>query len=89
MTGEWRKVHNVEPNDVACSACVGMRVVYKSLVGKLEGKGPLGRPRHRWEDKIKLGPQELGLGGVDWIEVAQDRDRWRALVTAEVNLRVR
>ena len=89
MTGEWRKVHNVELNDVACSAYVGMRVVYKSLVGKLEGKGPLGSLRHRWEDKIKVGLQEVGLSGVDWTEVAQDRDRWRALVTAVINLRVR
>ena len=89
MTGEWRKVHNVEPNDVACSAYVVRRVVYRSLVGKHEGNRPIGRPRHRWVHKIKLGAQEVGLSGVDWTEVAQDRDRWRALVTAVVNLRVR
>jgi len=89
VTEEWRKVHSVELNHVACSAYVGRRVVYRSLVGKHEGKRPFANPRHRWEDKIKLGPQELGLGGVDWIEVAQDRDRWRELVNAVINLRVR
>jgi len=53
-----------------------------------EGKRPLGRPRRRWEDNIKTDLQELGCGGMDWIELAQDRDRWRALVTAVRNLRV-
>jgi len=56
-------------------------------VGKPEGKRPLGRPRHRWEDNIKMDLQEVGLGGMDWIELVQDRDRWRALVTAVMNLR--
>ena len=64
------------------------RVVYRVLVGKPEGKRPLGRPRHRWEDNIKMDLQEVGCGGVDWIEVAQDRDRWQALVNAVMNLRV-
>jgi hypothetical protein len=59
--------------------------VYKVLVGKPEGKRPLGRPRHRWEDGIKMYLREIGLGGVDWIRLAQDRDRWRA---AAMNLRV-
>ena len=64
------------------------RGVYMVLVGKPEGNKPLGRPRHRWEDNIKMDPQEVGCGGMDWIELAQDRDRWRALVTAVMNLRV-
>ena len=50
------------------------------LVGKPEGKGPLGRPRRRWEDNIKMDLQKVGGGRVDWMELAQDRDRWRALV---------
>ena len=56
-------------------------------MGKPEGKRPLGRPRSRWEDNIKLDIQEVGCGGLDWIELAQDRDRWRALVTAVMKLR--
>ena len=64
------------------------RGVHKVLVGKPEGKRPLGRPRRRWEDNIKMDLQEVGCGGVDWIELAQDRDRWRALVNAVMNLRV-
>jgi len=55
-------------------------------VGKPEGKRPLGKPRHRWEDNIKMDLQEVGFGGVDWIELAQDRDRWRALVNAVMDL---
>ena len=58
------------------------------LVRKLEGKRPLGRPRRRWEDDIKVDLQEVGCGGMDWTEVDQDRDRWRALVCAVMNLRV-
>ena len=57
-------------------------------MGKPEGKGPLGRLRRRWEDNIKMDLQEVGCGGIDWIEPAQDRDRWRALVNAAMNLRV-
>jgi hypothetical protein len=57
-------------------------------VGKPEEKRPLGRPRRRWEDDIKLDLQEVGCGSTDWIELAQDRERRRALVTAEMNLRV-
>ena len=60
--------------------------VYGVLVGKPEGKRPLGRPRGRWEDNIKMNLQEMGYGGMDWIELAHDRDRWRALVTAVINL---
>jgi len=66
-----------------------MRCVYRVLVGKTEGKRPLGRPRRRWEDNIKMDLQEVGCGGMDWIEMAQDRDRWRALVNGVMNLRVR
>jgi hypothetical protein len=62
------------------------RVVYRVLVRKPEGKRPLGRPRRRWEDNIKMDLQEVG--GMDWIELAPDRNRWRALVTAVMNLRV-
>jgi len=57
-------------------------------VGKPEGKRPLGIPRHRWEDNIKMDLRELGCGCMDWIELAQDRDRWRAPVNAAMNLRV-
>jgi hypothetical protein len=64
------------------------RKVYTVLVGKPEGKRPLGRPRHRWEDAIRMDLGEIGLGGVDWIRLAQDRDRWRAVVSAVMNLRV-
>jgi hypothetical protein len=62
--------------------------VYRVLVGKPEGKRPLGRPRRRWEDNINMDNQDVGCGGMDWIELAQDRDRWRALVNAIMNLRV-
>jgi len=57
-------------------------------VGKPEGKGRLGRPRRRWEDNIKMDLQDVGCGGMDWIELAQDRDRWRALVNGLMSLRV-
>jgi len=95
VTGEWRKLHNEELNDLYSSpnivrvtksrrgwaghvARMGeRRGVYRDLVGKPEGKRPLGRPRCRWEDNIKMGIQEVGCGDMDWIELAQDRDRWR------------
>jgi hypothetical protein len=64
------------------------REVCKVLVGKPEGKRPLGRPRRRWEDGIGMDLGEIGLGGLDWIRLAQDRDRWRAVVSAVMNLRV-
>ena len=64
------------------------RGVYRGLVGKPEGKRPLGRPRRRWEDNIKMDLQEVVFRGVDWIRLAQDRDRWWALVNAVMNLRV-
>jgi len=66
----------------------GRRGVYRVLVGKPEGERPLGRPRCRWEGNIKMDLQEVGCGGMDWIELAQDRDRWRALVNAVMNLGV-
>jgi hypothetical protein len=62
------------------------RGVYMVLVWKAEGKRPLGRPRYRWEDNIKMDLQEVGCGGMEWIEVAQDRDRWQAFVNAVINL---
>jgi hypothetical protein len=64
------------------------RCIYKVLVGKPEGKRPLGRPRRKWEDNIKKDLQKVGCGGMDWIELSQDRHRWRALVNAVMNLRV-
>ena len=105
VTGECRKLHNEELNDLYSSPST-LRVVKsrrmkcavhverigqrrgldRVLVGKPEGKTPLGRPRRRWEDNIKMDLQEVGFGGMDWIELAQDRDRWRALVTAVMNL---
>jgi len=94
VTGEWRKLHNEELNDLYCSSNI-VRVikwrrmrwvghvahmgdewgVYRVLVGKPEGKRPLGRPRHRWEGNIRVDLQEVGCGGMDWIELAQDKDR--------------
>ena len=107
VTGEWRKLHNEELNDLYSSSnIVGViksrrmrwaghvarmgerRSAYRKLVGNPEGKWPLGRPRCRWEDNIKIDLQEVGCRGMDSIELAQDRDRWRALVNAVMNLRV-
>ena len=64
------------------------RGVYRVLVRKPEGKRPLGRPRRRWEDNIKMDLQEVGGDCGDWMELAEDRDRWRALVNTVMNLRV-
>jgi len=64
------------------------RGVYRVLVGKSEGKRPMGRPRRRWEDNIKMDLQEVGGDFGDWMELAQDRDRWWALVSTVMNLRV-
>ena len=63
-------------------------MVYRVLVGKPEGKRPLGRLRHRWKDNIKMDLQVVGCGGVDWIELAQDSDRWWTLVNMVMNFRV-
>jgi hypothetical protein len=64
------------------------RNAYRILVGKPEGKRPLGRPRRRWVDNIKIDLREIGWDGMGWIDLAQDRDKWRALVNMEMNLRV-
>jgi hypothetical protein len=64
------------------------RNLYRVLVGNPEGKRPLGRSRRRWEDGIKMDLREIGWGGVEWIRLAQDRDLWRAVVNAVMNLRV-
>ena len=64
------------------------RGVYRILVGKPEGRRPLGRPRRRWVDNVRMDLQEVGCGYMDWIGLAQDRDRWRTLVSAVMNLRV-
>ena len=104
VTGEWRKLLNEElyssPKIVRVIKSRKMRLaghvermgkrrnVYRVLVGKREGKRPLGIPRRRWGDNIKMDLQEVGYGIMDWIELAQDRDRWRALVNALMNLRV-
>jgi hypothetical protein len=64
------------------------RVVCRVLVGKPEGKRPVGRPRHRWEDNFTIDLQDVGCGSMDWFELAQGRYRWRALVNAVMNFRV-
>jgi hypothetical protein len=64
------------------------RGAYRALVGKPEGRRPLGRPRHRWEDNIKMDLREVEWWGIDWIDLAQARDRWRALVYTVMHLRV-
>ena len=107
VTGEWRRLHNEELNDLYSSPNI-VRVIktrrmrwvghvarmgeereaYRVLVGKPEGKRPLGRPRRRWVDNIRMDLHEVGCGYVDWIGLAQDRDRWRTLVSAAMKLRV-
>jgi hypothetical protein len=64
------------------------RKAYRILVVKPEGKRPLGRPRRRWEDNIRMDLREIGWGGMDWIDLAQNRDQWKALVNMVINLRV-
>jgi hypothetical protein len=64
------------------------RGAFRALVGKPEGRKPLGRPRRKWKDNIKMDLREVGWGGMDWINLAQDRDRLRALVNAVMNLRI-
>jgi len=107
VTGEWRRLHNEELNDLYSSPNI-LRViksrrmrwaghvarmgedrgVCRVLVGKPEGKRPLGRRRRRRVDNIKMDLQEVGCGYVDWIGLGQDRDRWRTLVSAVMNLGV-
>jgi hypothetical protein len=72
----------------ACSTYREARGAYRILVGRPEGRKPLGRPRHGWEDNIKMDLHDMGWWGMDWIELAQDKDRWQALVNAVMNLRV-
>ena len=107
VTGEWRKLHNEElndlyslPNIVRVVKSIRMRWaghvarmeedrgVHRVLVGKSERKRPLGRPKRRWEDNIKRELQEVLGGRGDWMGLAQDRDRWRALMKAVMKLRV-
>src|SRR5215475_8100354 len=107
MTGEWRKLHNEELNDLYSLlnivrvvksrrmrwaghvARMGEdRGVHRVLVGRPKGKRRLGRPTRRWEDNIKMDLREIGGGRGDWMELAQDRDRWRALVGTVRNFRV-
>ena len=71
-------------NSMICKKC--RYIAYRVLLGKPEGRRPLGRPRRRWVD-IRMDPQEVGCGYMDWIGLAQDRDRWRTLVSAVMNLR--
>ena len=106
VTGEWRKLHNEEPDDQYFSPNI-VRVItsrrvrwaghvagmgkgeerrIQDFIGKTVGKRTLGRPRRRWKDNIKMDLQEVGCEGTDWIELAQDRDRWRARVNAATNL---
>jgi hypothetical protein len=80
VTGDWRKLHNEELHDLYYPTTIVARMgegrgVYRVLVGKPEGKRPLGRPRHRWEYNIKAYLQELGCGVMGWIELTQDRNR--------------
>jgi hypothetical protein len=72
----------------ACSTNGEKRNAYRLLAGKPEGRMSLGRPRRRWVDNIRMDLVEMGLGDVDWIGLAQDRDRWRTLVNSVLNLRV-
>jgi hypothetical protein len=71
-----------------CSTNGEKRNAYRILVGKPEGKRPLGTPRHRWEDNIRMDVREIGWSGMEWIDLAQDRDPWRALVNMVMSLRV-
>jgi hypothetical protein len=76
------------PNSAPLITLGERRGVYRVLVGKPEGKRPLGRPRRRWEDHIKMDFQEVGCGGMDWVGLAQDRDRWWVVVYVVMNLQV-
>ena len=106
VTGEWRRLHNEELNDLYSSpnivwviksrrmrwaghvARMGKEGVYVVLVGKPEGKRPLGRPRRRWVDNIRMDLQEVGCGYMDWTGLPQDRERWRTLVSTVMKFRV-
>jgi hypothetical protein len=107
VTGEWRRLHNEELNDLYCSPSIVWviksrrmrwaghvarlgeeRGVYRVLVGKPERRRPKGRPRRRCVDNIRMDIQEVECGYMDWIGLAQDRDRWRTLVISVMSLRV-
>jgi len=107
VTGEWRRLHNEELNNLYCSpnivrviklrrmrwaghvARMGEeRGVYRFLLGKPERRRPLGTPGRRWVSNMRMDLQDVGRGYLDWIGLAQDRDRWRTLVSAVMNLRV-
>jgi hypothetical protein len=72
----------------ACSTHGEKWNTYRILVGKPEGKRPIGRPRRRWEDNIRMDLRDIGWGDMDWIDLAQDRDQWRAVVNTVIKLRV-
>jgi hypothetical protein len=105
VTGECRRLHNEELNDLYSSPNIAQVLksrrirwaghvarmgeewrVYRVLLGKPEGKRPMGRPRRRWLDNIRMDLQEVGCGYMDWIGLVQGRDRWRTLVSAVMNL---
>jgi transcription termination factor 2 len=103
VTGGWRKLHNEELRDLYSSPSIirimkSRRMRWAGHVARMReerntyrllvGKRPLGRPRRRWVDNIKMDILDIGWAGVDWIGLAQDRDKWRALVNAVINLRV-
>jgi hypothetical protein len=90
VMGEWRKLHSEEFHDSYSSSDIIRQVRSRRMrwVGKPEGNRPLGRPRRRWEDGIRMDLRENGLGGVFWIRLAQDRDQWWAVVSAVMNLQV-
>ena len=89
QSARWDPIYIVRCSSLFIVARMGQgRGVHRVLVGKPEGKRPLGRPRRRWEDNIKMDLREVGGGCEDWMELAQDRDRWRALVSTVMSLRV-
>jgi hypothetical protein len=103
VTGEWRKLHieelhilysspniirQIESRSMRWAGHVARMGEERNVYRVLMGKPPLGTPRHRWEDGIRMDLREIGWGSVDWIQLAQDRDRWRALMNTVMNLRV-
>jgi hypothetical protein len=90
VTGKWRKLHNEELRDLYSSLSIIRIIKSRRMrwVGKPEGKRSLRRSRRRWVDNIRMDLGEMGWGDVDWIGLAQDKNRWRALVNSVLNLRV-